>query len=241
MRDAHGGSGNKLLTYAAIRQTNDLIQKLLIELKKLTRETIILFHSDNGGTLNGCNYPYKGWKTQLTEGGTLSPAFLYSTHSRQSIRRSDAMIHITDWFPTLLQLSGLEIPTGLSLDGVNQKHIFEKPNAESGRDRFIYSIMEKITYLSFTVKPNWRSGFAVRIGKWKFYNYRHDVGIRKCAVGFRNEQLYNNLRKEYDNGHSYEQYLRDVQQMDYWRVLRGGRQQLEQFGKLHSITLCFIT
>ena len=57
------GSGNSLKTYAAIRQTNDLIKKLVLELKKLNRETIILFHSDNGGTkYGGCNYPYKGGK-----------------------------------------------------------------------------------------------------------------------------------------------------------------------------------
>ena len=219
-----------MLTYAAIRQTNDLIRKLVIELKKLTRETIILFHSDNGGTRDGCNYPYKGGKTHLTEGGTLSPAFLYNTHSRQSIRRSNAMIHITDWFPTLLQLAGLEIPTGLNLEGVNQKHIFETPNAESGRDRFIYSIIEK----NIPGAPNnWKSGFAVRIGKWKFYNYKHEVGIRQSNAEFSNPELYNNLRKEYDDHQSYENYLRDAKNTNLF--YNGAR-----FGKLHSFTFYFI-
>ena len=113
MKTAHGGYGNRLLTLAAIRQTDDLIKRLGEELKDLERETIILFHSDNGATTDGCNYPYKGWKTMLTEGGTLSPAFLYKTHSVQKVKRSSAMIHITDWFPTLLQLAELPIPSGL--------------------------------------------------------------------------------------------------------------------------------
>ena len=113
MQKAHGGYGDRLLTFAAIRQTDDLIKGLVEVLKNLERETIILFHSDNGGTREGCNFPYKGWKTQLTEGGTLSPAFLYKTHSVQEVKRSNAIIHITDWFPTLLQLAELPIPTGL--------------------------------------------------------------------------------------------------------------------------------
>ena len=85
MKDAHGGGGDQLLTLAAIRQTDDQIRRLTVELKKLKRKTIILFHSDNGGTLAGCNYPYKGFKSQLTEGGTLSPAFLYNTHNKMPI------------------------------------------------------------------------------------------------------------------------------------------------------------
>ena len=59
-RDPKGPEDNRLLTLAAIRQTNDQIKKLVLELKKLKRETIILFHSDNGGTNDGCNFPYKG-------------------------------------------------------------------------------------------------------------------------------------------------------------------------------------
>ena len=52
------------------------------------------------------------------------------------------MVYITDWFPTLLKLARLEIPTGLNLDGVNQAPIFWKRNVEI-RDRFIYGIIEK--------------------------------------------------------------------------------------------------
>ena len=115
MKKAHGGTGNRLLTFAAIRQTDDYIRRLEAELRTLERETVILFHSDNGGTEHGCNYPYKGGKTMLTEGGTLSPAFVYKTHSVQPVKRSNAMIHITDWFPTLLRFAGLAIPRGLRL------------------------------------------------------------------------------------------------------------------------------
>ena len=116
MEKAHGGSGDRLLTFAAIRQTDNEISRLVAKLKTLERETVILFHSDNGGTSSGCNFPYKGGKQWLTEGGTLSPAFVYKTHSVQQVKRSNEMMHITDWFPTLLKFAGLPIPTGLRLD-----------------------------------------------------------------------------------------------------------------------------
>ena len=55
-----------------------------IEEKNEARDTIIIFQSDNGGVSfikgkrHGCNYPFKGEKTLLTEGGTRVPSFAYS-------------------------------------------------------------------------------------------------------------------------------------------------------------------
>ena len=109
---------------AAIRQTDNEIKKLVENLRSLERDTIIVFHSDNGATKIGCNYPYKGQirkkylqplnispafvirilggKMHLTEGGTLSPTFIYRTKSRMPRSRVSSLMHITDWFPTLL-------------------------------------------------------------------------------------------------------------------------------------------
>ena len=235
MKQAHGGWGNNLLTLAAIRQTDDLIKKLVKELKNLERETIVVFHSDNGATTDGCNYPYKGWKTMLTEGGTLSPAFLYKTHSVQQVKRTNEMIHIIDWFPTLLQLAELPIPTGLrfvkseikspvltlkfsSLDGVNQKHLFEEDEAVSGRDRFVYSVIDKIPYRKYYSDTTWQQGYAVRVGRWKFYNYRHTVGIRQCNAGFQNDQLFNDLKDAYPTTAEYESYLQLAKKATEWNM-----------------------
>ena len=59
-----------------------------IKSKNEIRDTIIIFQSDNGGApfkkgkRRACNYPYKGEKTLLTEGGTLVPSFIYSVKDR---------------------------------------------------------------------------------------------------------------------------------------------------------------
>ena len=42
-----------LNTLASIKATDEQIGHLLKELDNLTRDTIILFHSDNGGTMQG--------------------------------------------------------------------------------------------------------------------------------------------------------------------------------------------
>lgn len=82
------------------------------------RDTIIIFQSDNGASLFGnqraneidrkrlgCNYPYRGQKTLLTEGGTLAPSLIYSVQGKIRSRIVDGLFHVTDWFPTILRMA----------------------------------------------------------------------------------------------------------------------------------------
>ena len=40
-------------------QTDFEINRLIEKLKALKTETLVVFHSDNGATPHGCNFPYK--------------------------------------------------------------------------------------------------------------------------------------------------------------------------------------
>jgi len=87
----------------------------------------------------------KGGKDYLSEGGTLSPAFIYSTKNNLPNREVSNLIHISDWFPTILRFAKapiMAIPTGL--DGVNQMVNFIKPvgSFKPKRNRMIYGIVE---------------------------------------------------------------------------------------------------
>ena len=105
------------------------MEKILKSVESLDRETIVIFQSDNGGTSSflengkrtarGCNFPYKGYKSTLFEGGTLSPSLIYSTKTRFVNREISSMVHITDWFPTILWFARIHIPK--NIDGVNQQ------------------------------------------------------------------------------------------------------------------------
>ena len=72
------------------------------------RNTAILFLSDNGGAVRGSNWPLRGGKNSVWEGGTRSPAFLHYPGIKRKFRRqqSSSLIHAVDWYPTLLSLAG---------------------------------------------------------------------------------------------------------------------------------------
>lgn len=94
--------------------------------KGMLANTIIIFSSDNGGPIGSAstgssNYPLRGAKHTLFEGGVRVGGFVWSgTHAPQVKKGSfRGLIHATDWFPTLMHLVGNE-DSVRELDGVNQ-------------------------------------------------------------------------------------------------------------------------
>ena len=72
--------------------------------------TYILFASDNGGCPpnGGRNYPLRGCKGTLFEGGVHVEAFLYSPLIASSKTGEYSNIfHVSDWFPTMCDLAGI--------------------------------------------------------------------------------------------------------------------------------------
>jgi arylsulfatase B len=80
---------------------------LLDKYKNLSNTTVCLnkpfsFMSDNGAAPQNCgsNWPLRGGKHTLYEGGTKAPAFVYGLGLKPRIE--SRMFHITDWYPTIL-------------------------------------------------------------------------------------------------------------------------------------------
>ncbi|XP_060599619.1 arylsulfatase J-like [Ruditapes philippinarum] len=116
---------------------------------------VIVFTTDNGGkaTEGGSNYPLRGNKGSLWEGGTRGVAFVHSpTLLKKSGYINSEMIHAVDWFPTLVHLAGGKPDP--SLDGVNQWKTISK-GLKSARDEFIYNI------------DNIVDKWAIRVGDYK--------------------------------------------------------------------------
>lgn len=88
--------------------------------------------SDNGAALKtgdnvGCNFPYRGKKSTLLEGGTLSPTLVISTRHSFKKETNAGLMHIIDWFPTILKMAGVEQADLTKLDGVDQtRMIYEE-------------------------------------------------------------------------------------------------------------------
>jgi arylsulfatase A-like enzyme len=145
---------------------DDQIGRVLaaLDARGMRNNTLIVFHSDNGGTRDATftgeskvktvpcdNGPLKAGKGTLYEGGTRVPAFAnWPGHIKAGEVKS--MIHVVDMLPTLAQLAGASTEKCKPLDG---RYVWPAiaDGKPSGRDEVVYN-----------VEP-FRA--AVREGDWK--------------------------------------------------------------------------
>jgi arylsulfatase A-like enzyme len=166
-------SPSRKLFAASVTHMDDGIGKIIDALDKTGQRenTLILFISDNGGQFSwhsktqyhgnyadrphnvlGNNFPLRGWKGDLYEGGIRVPAIAnWPGHLKPGVLK--APIHVSDWLPTLCDLTvseeGLQ---GLKIDGQN--------------------IWSNLTGQEMARKNGpmyWKTGqeFAIREGNWK--------------------------------------------------------------------------
>jgi len=119
----------------------DIVQTL--KDTELYNDTIIVFTSDNGGAIShgGSNFPLRGTKGTLFEGGTRSVTFVHGPNilSRANVVNTN-LVHITDWMPTLLSMAGYQgdASADLGLDGIDQWAAIN--NNENVRDEMVYNL-----------------------------------------------------------------------------------------------------
>ncbi len=97
----------------------------------LSDNTVVIFHSDNGGTRH-FSAPLAGGKGTLYEGGLRVPTAIWGAGIRQGV--SAEPILSMDLYPTMLDLAGLPAPARHKLDGVSIQQLLtdgEPLNRES--------------------------------------------------------------------------------------------------------------
>ncbi|XP_023323524.1 arylsulfatase B isoform X3 [Eurytemora carolleeae] len=104
------------------------------------KNTIIVFSTDNGGQIKngGNNFPLRGNKNTLWEGGTRGVAFITGPGVPGG-RISNQLFHISDWVPTLLSAAGYDMGNLVGLDGLDQWKTI-KNGEQSPRIEMLYNI-----------------------------------------------------------------------------------------------------
>lgn len=132
----------KAMVYDVDIAVDEIVQSL--KDKNLFNDTIIVVTSDNGGAIShgASNYPLRGTKGTLFEGGTRAPTFLLGPHhllpSQQSV--SNVLVHISDWMPTLLKMAGYKGSPSqdLNLDGLDQSEALL--TGQNVREEMVYNL-----------------------------------------------------------------------------------------------------
>jgi arylsulfatase A-like enzyme len=118
---------------AGVRALDDAIGQVIeaLEKKKMLGNTLIVFHSDNGGAVptkfatgdndarevGADNGVYRGGKGSLYEGGVRVAALAIWPERIKEKTVVTSLLHVTDMYPTLLNVAGVKIDQLKKLDG----------------------------------------------------------------------------------------------------------------------------
>src|SRR2546427_6844183 len=92
---------------------------------KLANNTVLIFTSDNGGERNVTdNFPLRGGKSHLYEGGLRVPCLVRWPGKIKPGRVSEAPIITQDFYPTMIEIASLRPDTRQMLDGTSLMPLF---------------------------------------------------------------------------------------------------------------------
>ncbi|XP_072174587.1 arylsulfatase B-like [Diadema setosum] len=179
---------SKRRRYAGLVNILDEAVKNITEALKynnLYDNSVIIFTTDNGGRPKprsvGNNWPLRGGKSTLWEGGIRGVGFVHSPlipyDMRGTVNRE--LIHVSDWFPTIVKgIAGGKLVTRKPLDGVNQWKTIRK-GAQSKRKEILHNIDPVYVPAAWTSENERHFGklenlpfnatirASIRVGKWK--------------------------------------------------------------------------
>lgn len=152
-------------TIEAVDHNVGRIQGALAKLN-LTDDTVVVFTSDNGGT-DRYTAPLKGSKGQLYEGGIRVPLVVSWPGLKKPGTQCGAPVCTVDWYPTLLELAGLQPPQHHTLDGTSLVPAFQG-ESELKRERLFWH------FPCYVGKATPSS--AIREGDFKLIEFFEDGG-----------------------------------------------------------------
>jgi len=155
-----------------VEAMDDAVGKVLSALKEmgLDENTIIVFTSDNGGFAAGdafatSNLPLRAGKGYQFEGGIREPYFIKVPGLTQGGELSNTPVTGTDFYPTLLELAGLDLKPEEHLDGVSLVPLLKN---KSIKERSL------IWHYPHYGNQGGEPSSIIRKGDWKLIHYYED-------------------------------------------------------------------
>lgn len=179
-KDKPDWNGQNNTKYATMVENLDLqIGRMIFYLKESGKldNTFILFTSDNGGHYGVTKqWPLRSGKGSYYEGGIREPMFVRWPGRVPAGSKTDIPVTNLDFYPTLLEVAGVEKPDGKTLDGQSILPILTKKGMLAERPLFWHFPIYLQAYLkndTTTQDPLFRTrpGSAVRLGDWKLIQY----------------------------------------------------------------------
>lgn len=177
--------------YGCIENMDNAIGRVMEKIREmgLSKETLIVFTSDNGSMYHESNGGLRGKKGDVWEGGIRVPAIFYWDGQIKHGKKVASACGLVDFFATFCELSGNEQATTLAKDGVSLLPLIKGQPFERGRPVFTFH--------------HFNSMASLRHGDWTLIGYldgQHPEGpsafrkpyldyIRKTHLG--RFELYN--------------------------------------------------
>lgn len=164
--------------YAAmVHHMDENVGRVIDCLKELNLEenTVLIFTSDNGGKGSvTSNYPLKGMKHNLDEGGIRVPLIVRWTGKTKSGSVSEFPLISNDFYPTFLELAGAPLKPEQHMDGLSFGDILldktDKIDREAIFWHYPHSRMEgAVRKGDFKLLLNYKTGES------QLYNLREDL------------------------------------------------------------------
>ena len=184
--------GGSLRVFAAmVQRLDESVGRVLASLEDAgrTRDTFVVFTSDNGGERYSYNWPASESKRSLHEGGIRVPAIVRWPGKVPAGRTTDQTIITMDWTATMLALGGARADSEFPLDGVDLLPLCRGQPVQLERTLFWRSLEQE----------------AARRGAWKYlrtgkdellFDIPNDPGERADLAAYQPEKLAR-LREEF--------------------------------------------
>ncbi|MEZ5040350.1 MAG: sulfatase [Saprospiraceae bacterium] len=171
--------------YAAMVETMDAsVGRILSTLDALKLDnTIVIFTGDNGGiSFQSRQHPLRAGKGSYYEGGIRVPLLIRWKTQLSKAWTSDEPVTNLDFFPTLLELLGMEKPADKILDGQSLAPLLTQQKSLGERPLYWHFPIYLEAYSEgedesrdplFRTRP----GSVIRLGDWKLHEYFEDDGL----------------------------------------------------------------